>query len=169
MVAPAIEPVGKVNSMASTTAPRLSDEQLDAWKAFIRAQSEVLSTLDRELEAERGLPITFFDVLAQLSQAGGRLRMSELADAVLLSRSGVTRLIDRMERAGLVRREHCPTDRRALYATLTPEGKRALRQAQPVHFRGIAEHFARHLSCDEAKTLAAALGRMAPSSDGDAC
>src|SRR6266567_3969607 len=151
-------------------APALSDEQLAAWQAFIRAQSEVIGTLGRELETEQGLPITFFDVLVQLSQAGGRLRMSELADAVLLSRSGVTRLVDRMVRAGLVRREACPTDRRAMYATLTAKGKRALAQARPVHLRGVAEHFGRHLNDEEAKTLAAALGRMAPSPDGeDAC
>jgi DNA-binding MarR family transcriptional regulator len=155
--------------MARTAAPQLSDQQFEAWKAFLRAQAALIRTLDRQLDAEQGLPITFFDVLAQLSQAGGQLRMSELADAVLLSRSGVTRLVDRMERDGLVRREQCPTDRRASYATLTAEGKRALKQAKPVHFRGIAEHFARHLSCAEAKTLAAALGRMAPSRDGDAC
>src|SRR5215510_1856359 len=87
----------------------LSDEQLDAWRAFLRAQSALIRTLDRELQEDQGLPITFFDVLAQLTAAGGRLRMSELADAVLLSRSGVTRLVDRMERDGLVKREHCPT------------------------------------------------------------
>jgi DNA-binding MarR family transcriptional regulator len=155
--------------MARTAAPQLSDQQFEAWKAFLHAQAALIRTLDRELEAEQGLPITFFDVLAQLSQAGGQLRMSELADAVLLSRSGVTRLVDRMERAGLVRREACATDRRASYATLTPEGKRAFRQAKPVHLRGIADHFARHLSDEEAKTLAAALGRMLPSDDGDAC
>jgi DNA-binding MarR family transcriptional regulator len=148
-------------------APELSEEQLDAWKAFIRAQAEVLHTLSRELEADQGLPLTYYDVLAQLSFAGGRLRMSELADAVVLSRSGVTRLVDRMERDGLVRREACPEDRRSMYAALTPKGKRALEQARPVHFQGIAEHFARHLSDDEAKTLTAALGRMAPSPDGD--
>jgi DNA-binding MarR family transcriptional regulator len=155
--------------VARAPEPQLSDQQFEAWKAFLRAQAELIKTLDRELEAERGLPITVFDVLAQLSQAGGQLRMSELADAVLLSRSGVTRLVDRMERDGLVRREACPTDRRASYATLTAEGERALKQAKPVHFRGIADHFARHLSDEEAKTLAAALGRMAPSRDGDAC
>ncbi|SRR6266567_1774257 len=149
-------------------APALSDEQLAAWQAFIRAQSEVIGTLGRELETEQGLPITFYDVLTQLSRAGGRLRMSELADAVVLSRSGVTRLVDRMVRAGLVRREHCPTDRRSSYAVLTADGKKALKQAWPVHSRGIAEHFARHLSCDEAKTLTDAFSRMAPSSDGDA-
>jgi DNA-binding MarR family transcriptional regulator len=156
--------------MARARNPQLSDDQLEAWRAFLRAQSELIRTLDRELDTEQGLPITFFDVLAQLTQAGGRLRMSELADAVLLSRSGVTRLVDRMERVGLVKREHCPTDRRAMYATVTPAGKRALAKARPVHLRGVAEHFARHLSDDEAKTLAAALGRMVPDgADGDAC
>ena len=156
--------------MARAPKPQLSDEQLDAWRSFLRAHSELIRTLDRELEADQGLPITFFDVLAQLTQAGGRLRMSELADAVLLSKSGVTRLVDRMERAGLVKREHCPTDRRAMYATITPAGKRSLTRARPVHLSGVAEHFARHLTPEETKTLAAALGRMVPDdADGDAC
>jgi DNA-binding MarR family transcriptional regulator len=153
--------------MARVRAPELSDQQFEAWKAFIRAQAEVLGVLSKELEAEQGIPLTFFDVLIQLSQAGGRLRMSELADAVLLSRSGVTRVVDRMVRAGLVRREACPTDRRSMYAALTTKGKRALAQARPVHLRGVAEHFGRYLSDEEAKTLAAALGRMFPSPDGD--
>ncbi len=156
--------------MARAPKPQLSDEQLDAWRSFLRAHSEVIRTLDRELEADQGFPITFFDVLAQLTQAGGRLRMSELADAVLLSKSGITRLVDRMERDGLVKREHCPTDRRAMYATITSAGKRALTRARPVHLRGVAEHFARHLTPEETKTLAAALGRMVPDgADGDAC
>jgi DNA-binding MarR family transcriptional regulator len=156
--------------MARVPKPEIGDEQLDAWRAFLRAHSGLIRTLDRELEAEQGFPITYFDVLAQLTQAGGRLRMSELANAVILSRSGVTRLVDRMERAGFVKREQCPTDRRAMYTTITPAGKRALAKARPVHLRGVAEHFARHLSDEEAKTLAAALGRMVPDgSDGDAC
>jgi DNA-binding MarR family transcriptional regulator len=153
--------------MGSARPPELSDQQFEAWKAFIRAQADVINTLSRELEAEQGLPLTFYDVLVQLSIAGGRLRMSELADAVVLSRSGVTRLVDRMVRAGLVRREACPEDRRSLYAALTPEGTRALKRARPFHLRGVAEHFGRHLSDDEAKTIAAALGRIAPSPDGE--
>ena len=152
---------------ANTRASELTDQQLEAWRAFIRAQSELLKTLNQELESDQGIPLTFFDVLAQLSFAGGRLRMSELADAVVISRSGVTRLVDRMERAGLVRREACPEDRRSMYATLTPSGKRALAKARPFHLRGVAEHFGRHLSDEEAKTIATALGRMAPSPDGD--
>jgi DNA-binding MarR family transcriptional regulator len=161
---------GEVNAVAEGPEP-LSDQQFKAWSAFLRAQAELIKTLDRELEADQGLPIAFFDVLAQLSRAGGRLRMSELADAVLLSRSGVTRLVDRMVRAGLVRREECPEDRRALYSTLTPEGERALAQALPVHVQGVADHFGRHLSEEEAKTMAAAFGRMLATSDGgaDAC
>jgi DNA-binding MarR family transcriptional regulator len=154
--------------VASSRTRELGDEQFEAWKAFLRAQSELLRVLNKELEAEQGLPLTFFDVLIQLSRAGGRLRMSDLADAVLLSRSGVTRLVDRMERDGLVRRETCREDRRSMYATLTPAGLKALKQAEPVHLRGVAEHFARHLGDEEAKTIAAALGRMV-SREGDAC
>jgi DNA-binding MarR family transcriptional regulator len=150
--------------VASSAEP-LTDQQFEAWKAFLRAHVAVLRVLDAELEAEQGMPLTYFDVLIQLSRAGGRLRMSELADAVLLSRSGITRLVDRMGRDGLVRREPCPTDRRALYAVLTPAGEKALQEALPVHLRGIAEHFARHLSDREAKTLSAALGRLVPSRD----
>jgi DNA-binding MarR family transcriptional regulator len=157
-----------VTAVAEAPEP-LSDQQFEAWKAFIRAQSAVLKVLSDELEAEQGIPLTFFDVLAQLSQAGGRLRMSELADAVLLSRSGVTRVVDRMVRAGLVRRDECPEDRRSLYAALTPKGTRALEGALPVHVQGIAHHFGRHISDEEAKTLAAALNRMLSSPDGDAC
>src|SRR6266511_4303625 len=115
---------------ARARAPELTDEQLEAWRAFLRAQAALIRTLDRELAAEQGLPITFFDVLVQLSQAGWRLRMSELADAVLLSRSGVTRLVDRMVRSGLVRREACQTDRRPISPPLTTGGKRAYRQAR---------------------------------------
>jgi DNA-binding MarR family transcriptional regulator len=143
----------------------LTDPQFEAWKAFLRAHAAVLRVLDDELEAEQGIPLTYFDVLIQLWRAGGRLRMSDVADAVVLSRSGVTRLVDRMARDGLVRREPCPTDRRALYAVLTPKGKKALQKALPVHLRGIAEHFARQLSDREAKTLSAALGRLVPTRD----
>jgi DNA-binding MarR family transcriptional regulator len=157
------------NVTVQTPEP-LSDQQFEAWKAFLRAQAGLITTLDRELVADQGLPITFFDVLVQLSVAGGRLRMSELADAVVLSRSGVTRLVDRMVRDGLVERVQCPEDRRVTYAALTPEGEQALADALPVHVLGIAEHFGRHLSDEEAKTIAAALGRMAPVPDGqDVC
>jgi DNA-binding MarR family transcriptional regulator len=146
----------------------LSDEEMAAWRAFLRAQSTVLSALERELEAERGLPIAFYDVLVVLSEAGGHLRMSELADGVVLSRSGVTRLVDRMEREGYVKREQCPSDRRGTEAVITPEGRKVLRQSWPVHARGVAEHFAKHVDASELKVLTEALGRMGPP-DSNTC
>lgn len=139
----------------------LSEDQLAAWRAFIGAHAALLGVLERELEAEHGMSLAFYDVLAQLSEArGGRLRMSELADAVVVSRSGLTRLVDRMEQAGYVRRESCPSDRRGAFAVITPAGRAALRRAWPVHARGVHEHFAAQLTDEEARTLAAALTRV---------
>jgi DNA-binding MarR family transcriptional regulator len=147
----------------------LNDQEMAAWRAFLRAQATVLGALERELESERGLPIAFYDVLAVLSEADdGRLRMSELAKRVVLSRSGVTRLVDRMERQGLVQREQCPADRRGYETVITAAGRKVLEDAWPVHARGVAQHFAQHLSGEEARVLAEALGRMAPTG-GDEC
>jgi len=146
----------------------LSEEQLAAWRAFIRAQATVLAALEQELEAERGLPIAYYDVLVQLAEADGHLRMSELAERVVLSRSGVTRLVDRMERDGLVERQQCPSDRRGTEAVLTDKGRETLEDSWPVHARGVAEHFANHLSPAEVSVLTDALGRMSPP-EGDSC
>jgi DNA-binding MarR family transcriptional regulator len=143
-------------------AEGLSATDQAAWRAFLRAHAAIVGALEREL-ATRGLPIAFYDVLEQLDGAGGRLRMRELADAVLLSRSGLTRLVDRMERAGYVRREQCADDRRGAYAAITSGGRRALRQAGPAHTRGVAENFARHLTREEAIVLTSALERVASS------
>ena len=144
---------------------QLSAPERAAWRAFLRAHAALQGTLGRELAA-RGMPIAFYDVLTQLAETGGRLRMSELADAVLLSRSGLTRLIDRMERAGFVKRERCADDRRGAFAAITPAGRRALRRTGPVHARGVSEHFARHLTREEANTLTGALERVAGSQPG---
>jgi DNA-binding MarR family transcriptional regulator len=141
-------------------AEAVSGRELAAWRAFLRAHAALVGTLERELETQRGMPIAFYDVLAQLSEADGRLRMRELAEAVLLSRSGLTRLVDRMERAGYVSRERCNEDRRGAFATITPAGRKALRHASPVHTRGVAEHFARHLSREETDVLTGALERL---------
>jgi DNA-binding MarR family transcriptional regulator len=139
----------------------LNEDQLAAWRAFIGAHAAVLTILERELEAEHGMSLAVYDVLAQLSEAPeGRLRMSELADAVVVSRSGLTRLVDRMEQAGHVRRESCPSDRRGAFAVITPAGRAALRRAWPVHARGVRDHFAGQLTHEEARTLAAALTRV---------
>jgi DNA-binding MarR family transcriptional regulator len=137
------------------------DERAPAWPLFLRTMSYLVDVLDSELRAERGLPLTWFDVLVHLADAPeGRMRMNDLSESVLLSRSGMTRLVDRMERAGLLARGECATDRRVVYAIITAKGRNAFRRALPVAVRGVDEHFARHLTPAEERTLRAALGRI---------
>jgi DNA-binding MarR family transcriptional regulator len=142
--------------------PRRPDpERLAVWRLLLETHAAVVDRLGRELEAECDLPLTWYDVLLQLSDApGGRLRMRDLAAAVLLSRSGLTRLVDRMQAAGLVCREAHPSDGRGANAVLTPAGRTALRRAAPVHLRGIEDHFARHLADQDVPVLRAALDRV---------
>jgi DNA-binding MarR family transcriptional regulator len=143
--------------------------RLAAWRAFLTAHARAVAAIERDLAADDFIPLTWYDVLVPLSEApGGRLRLHELADRVVLSRSGLTRLVDRLERAGLLRREPCLTDRRGAYAVLTEEGKATLRQTWPTYARGIEQHFARHLSAAEADLIASALERVATGGDGDA-
>ncbi|HEY0869861.1 MAG TPA: MarR family transcriptional regulator, partial [Acidothermaceae bacterium] len=100
-----------------------SRDELAVWRAFLRAHAQLIRTLESELGAAREIPLASYDVLVQLAEAPAhRLRMTELADRVLLSRSGLTRLIDRLERDGLVRREAVPDDARGMYAVLTAAG-----------------------------------------------
>ena len=135
--------------------------QLAAWRLLLEAHATTTELLERELVAERGLPLTRYDVLLNLAEApGGRLRMQELSASVLLSKSGLSRLVDRMVDAGLVRRERCQDDRRGWFAVLTDQGRSALRRAAPVHLRGIHEHFASQLSPEEVEVLTAALSRV---------
>jgi DNA-binding MarR family transcriptional regulator len=148
-------------------ARRLDDVRMDAWRAFLQAHASVTEVLERELAELRSLPLTWYDVLFQLSETpAGRLRMQELAHSVLLSKSGLTRVVDRMARDGLVRREVAANDARGAFACLTPAGRAALRRAAPVHLGGVQEHFGRHLTDTEAATLAAALGRVAAAAQG---
>jgi DNA-binding MarR family transcriptional regulator len=135
------------------------------WRAFLEAHAAVADALDAELRAERGMPLTWYDVLVNLHEAGGRLRMQHLASAVLFSRSGLTRLVDRMGSAGLVRRERCADDGRGTFAVMTPAGRRALQRAAPVHLRGVDEHFLRHLGPADLRAFDSALGRVLASSD----
>lgn len=127
---------------------------LDAWVAFLRAHAHVVRVLDAELRDEVGLPLTWYDVLVQLSEAGGEVRMSELADRLLLSRSATTRLIDRVERAGLVERCIPADDARGRTVSLTEPGRATLRSAAVVHLRGVQRHFGRHLDEEEAAVVA---------------
>ncbi|HEY8001590.1 MAG: MarR family winged helix-turn-helix transcriptional regulator [Vicinamibacteria bacterium] len=129
--------------MEATTATAISEEQLAAWRAFLRAHSTMLRRITVDLEEAELPPLSWYDVLAALSDApqDGALRQVELAERVLLSNSGLSRLIDRIEKAGLVRRTACDTDRRSFYIQLTTEGQEMLERMWPVYARGIAEDF----------------------------
>ena len=119
--------------------------------------------LDSELEAAHGLPLTQYEVLLYLDAAPDRrLRMTELARSVLLSQSGVTRLVDRLEARGLVVREPCPEDRRGLLARITDEGRRRLAEARPTHLAGIRRLFVQHFDDDELRRLAEVWERVRP-------
>jgi DNA-binding MarR family transcriptional regulator len=138
-----------------------TDAELAVWRSFLRAHAAVVRTLEAELAAETTIPLSWYDVLVQLVEARGhRLRMTELAERVLLSRSGVTRLVDRMVRAGLVRRAPCEDDLRGTYAEMTDEGFEALRSAAPVHLRGIATHMTNLLEPAELAALGAAMEKV---------
>ena len=139
----------------------IETERMALWESLLRTVSALLRTFERELQESEGLSLPWYDVLIQLHEAPeGRLRMQALADSVVLSRSGLTRLIDRMEKAGLVRREHSTEDRRGYYAILTEEGQRVILQARPVHHRGIREHFTRHLDDTDVQALRTALTKV---------
>lgn len=136
--------------------------KLEAWRAFLTAHARVVDVLSRELRDREGLPLTWYDVLVQLSEAEEhRLRMQELADRVLLSKSGLTRLIDRMEREGYVERSPCEDDRRGTWATMTATGFDRIRRTAPTHLAGVREHFADVIDDAEAAQLTAALERVA--------
>ncbi|MFP5068562.1 MarR family winged helix-turn-helix transcriptional regulator [Pseudonocardia nantongensis] len=138
-------------------------EQLTSWRSFLRAHAGITKQLETELEIEQQLSLAAYDVLVQLSEAPGhRLRMTELADAVLLSRSGVTRLVDRLERVGLVIRARVVADGRGVTAQLTDAGYERLRTAATTHLRGICRHFADRLDPDDLAALERISRKLVP-------
>ena len=142
-------------------AETLDDRRVAAWRTLLATHAALVDRLSEELQDERDLPLPWYEVLLFLNRApDGRLRMGELAGSLLLTPSGVTRLVDRMEGEGLVRRQRCPSDRRGWLAVITPTGRSRLRAAAPVHLRGVEEHFGRHLSDAEADLVTSVLGRV---------
>jgi DNA-binding MarR family transcriptional regulator len=116
--------------------------------------SELTKQLDAQLTREHDLPLSSYEVLLYLADSeAGRLRMAELADAVLLSRSGLTRLVDRLERDGLLKRVRCESDARGLFAEITPAGRELFDAARATHLDGVRELFLSHFSRDELRTL----------------
>jgi DNA-binding MarR family transcriptional regulator len=139
---------------------RPDPERLAVWRSFLEAHAAITQTLAAELEAERSLPLGWYDVLLTLHEAGGRLRMHELAGRLLVNKSSLTRLIDRMTEAGYVEREPCLEDGRGQYAVLTREGRDTLRRSAPTHLRGVQEHFAQYLTDSDVVALARVFGKL---------
>lgn len=145
-------PAGHVATAPVGCGP--TTEQLIAWRSFLRAHATITRALEAELVAEQQLSLAAYDVLVQLAEARDmRLRMTELAEAVLLSRSGVTRLVDRLERAGLVARSPVVNDGRGVAAELTDRGLARLRTASRTHLSGVVRHFAARLDEDDLGAL----------------
>jgi DNA-binding MarR family transcriptional regulator len=139
-------------------ATDLDELELRAWQALLHAHHDVLGRLDSELRAEHGRSLTDYDVLLRLANAPDRrLRMTELAARVLLSPSGLTRVVDRLARDDLVRRERDPRDARVQLAQLTSQGRHVLRRAALTHLRGIREHFTGRLTPAQLRAVADAL------------
>ncbi len=147
--------------MSTKESSKLKDRQHEAWGTFITAHAQLVERMNRELVQNDLLSMDWYDVLLALDKAPEqRLRMSELSSKVVLSRSGLTRFVDRLEAAGLLRREAVPGDRRGSYAVLTEKGEAALRQTWPAYSQAIVEYFAKHLSDEEAEQLTELLSRM---------
>jgi DNA-binding MarR family transcriptional regulator len=144
-------------------ARQLDDRELRAWRGMLRIHATLTKALDADLDAEHGLPLSSYEVLLHLADAEGqRMRMSDLAAMVILSRSGLTRLVDRLEREGLIARESCPSDARGSFATLTSAGRRKLDAARDTHLAGVRSLFVDHFSTEELDLLGAAWERLLP-------
>jgi DNA-binding MarR family transcriptional regulator len=143
----------------------LDEEEMQAWKAFLRASTRLLDRLDAELD-EFGLSLADYEILVHLSdEPSGELRMTELAAETLVSRSGLTRRLDRLVRSGLVARRSCPTDRRGVLAVLTPAGRQRLMEAAPTHVEGVRRHFLSQLRGHDLPTLTHWLNAVVESSE----
>ncbi|HWJ31340.1 MAG TPA: MarR family transcriptional regulator [Gaiellaceae bacterium] len=144
--------------MAAVASPPL---QLQSWVSFLRAHAAITRELSAQLQREHDLTLNDYEVLLHLSRAeGGRMRRVDLAQQVVLTASGITRLLEGLERSGFVRKESCASDARVSYAALTDEGQAKLRDAAETHLRGIDELFVSRYSGSELTALAELLGRL---------
>jgi DNA-binding MarR family transcriptional regulator len=139
-------------------------DKVQAWRALMHVHASVTNAIDLTLQANLGIPGTWYEALVEIAFAGGSMRMQEFATETTLTKSGATRFVDRLERAGLVERKSCPTDRRVYQLTLTAKGKKLQQAADPHVLRVLEETFGRYISDDEAGVILNALRRahMAP-------
>ena len=145
-------------TVTGTEAQPLSAAEMAAWHAFIRAHARVVRLLESELEAEQQLSLPAYEVLAHLSEAPQRrLRMSDLAALSVLTPSGLTRVVDRLVREGLVERQRCAGDARVVHATITEAGLDRVRTAYPTHLSGVRRHLIDRLTPEQLKAIRDAL------------
>ncbi|HEX2753950.1 MAG TPA: MarR family winged helix-turn-helix transcriptional regulator [Candidatus Limnocylindrales bacterium] len=162
-VSPRTQPAAKARIAGPATAAVVADEPgIGAWRSFLTAHARITRRLDEELQVAHGLSLAEYDALLQIAHAPGRrVRMNVLAERVILSRSGITRLVDRLEAAGSVERAACTTDARGQEAVLTPLGLERLRSAATTHLDGVRRYFLGRLDAADLAGLEASLGRVA--------
>jgi len=137
---------------------RVTDAELAAWRGFIKTHAQVIERIEQDLSREKRVPLSTYDVLIALFEAPGRkLRLKDLTSKMVLTKSGITRLIDRLEKDGLIVRAKSEEDGRGLYAVLTDEGEAQLRRAWPVYAQGIKRYFASALSEEDVRGVTAAM------------
>jgi DNA-binding MarR family transcriptional regulator len=161
------EPAGSESPGHQPAGRWLDPAEMTAWLAFLEVSHLLERAIEQQLRQDAGLSHAQYEILSRLGAAdGGQLRMSELADVVVVSRSGLTYQITQLEKAGLVRRERCPCDERGVLAILTPSGRDALARAAPGHLRVVREHLIDALTPAQRDTLAegltAARARLRP-------
>lgn len=160
---PSLAPASPASPAAAPAAAPVADAPgLGAWRNFLHAHARVTRRLDEELQAAHGLSLAEYDALLQIAHAPGRrVRMNVLAERVILSRSGITRLVDRLEAAGAVERAACTTDARGQEAVLTPLGLERLRSAATTHLDGVRRYFLDRFDAADLAELETSLGRVA--------
>src|SRR5215210_9337383 len=137
-----------------------SPERLRAWRLYFESALALADVLDAELERDAGIPQRWYDALVHLEETPDGLRMNELAERILYSKSGFTRVVDRMEEAGLVQRVRPENDRRSILVVLTDEGRTAMEQARRHHRHAIEQHFSSHLADSDIKALTRAFEKI---------
>jgi DNA-binding MarR family transcriptional regulator len=147
-------------SRRESTLSSPSPERLHAWRLYFESALALVDVLDAELERDAGIPLRWYDVLVHLEETPEGLRMNELAERILYSKSGFTRVVDRMEEAGLVRRVRPGNDRRSILVVLSDQGRAVIDGARRHHRNAIEQHFSRHLSDADIKALTRALDKL---------
>lgn len=152
-----------ITAKRPSSGARLDERELRAWRGLLRVHASMTKALDTQLDAAHGLPLSSYEVLMFLADADGeRMRMCDLASSIILSRSGLTRLVDRLERDGYIKRVSCSSDARGAFAQLTPAGCDKLAAARATHLSGVRSLFLDHLTPAELDALADTWERVIP-------